>query len=505
MKRESMPASGRAMRYCIEGVLKTCSSLHMGSGEVVFRDDLVNENREGSDKRVEIRAHTMDSDGRACFYASSIKGALRSWASKRSLGAEDEILLKNLLGDPGKNENSQDGLGGLARFHDAKICNPVDQNLPLPLWDAHRRTWIEVSNTMDRHTRTTLENHLVHTECTPPDLSLKFKITGTFTEEQVVFLLALLDGFNDGNHPVLLGADTANGKGRVHWELREISCLDRASVLEWIRSPERGMASRHMQTLSEGKRRELAAKSKERRLAGEEKGVLEFSMTLRFDSLFLVNNPPLVKEEGEANHSPRLDAGEKVVLPATSFKGAFRSQAERILRTLGLEACQPGRKRAGQVCPSTLSKEEKKKELCIACRLFGATGWKSAVELTDFTSKKQKSIFKQEFVAIDRFTGGGKDGAKFNISAVYKPELKGKIRIHLSRLEHNGPELGLLALTLRDLMEGDITFGMGAAKGYGTCRAIMASGVWDRFLEQEETKKSFNMLQQQAEGGRRNE
>ncbi len=35
--------------------------------------------------------------------------------------------------------------------------------------------------------------------------------------------------------------------------------------------------------------------------------------------------------------------------------------------------------------------------------------------------------------------------------------------------------VGLLALLVRDLMEGDVTFGYGASKGYGQCYAKLQS------------------------------
>jgi hypothetical protein len=68
-------------------------------------------------------------------------------------------------------------------------------------------------------------------------------------------------------------------------------------------------------------------------------------------------------------------------------------------------------------------------------------------------------------LAIDRFTGGGADGLKFNAQAVYQPVLSGTLRLDVRRLDLWA--LGLLALTLRDALEGDLTFGFGASKGYG--------------------------------------
>jgi hypothetical protein len=77
----------------------------------------------------------------------------------------------------------------------------------------------------------------------------------------------------------------------------------------------------------------------------------------------------------------------------------------------------------------------------------------------------------QEFVAIDRFTAaGGMDNRKFNAEGCWQPQLKGAVTIDLERLEKLGdptPSLGLLALVLRDLADGDLSFGWGAGKGYG--------------------------------------
>jgi len=75
-----------------------------------------------------------------------------------------------------------------------------------------------------------------------------------------------------------------------------------------------------------------------------------------------------------------------------------------------------------------------------------------------------------------RFTGRGKKGAKFNAYVIYKPVFQGEVKINSKRLELCGPEncqklFALLAFVFKDLREGDITFGFGASKGYGTCTA----------------------------------
>ena len=104
-------------------------------------------------------------------------------------------------------------------------------------------------------------------------------------------------------------------------------------------------------------------------------------------------------------------------------------------------------------------------------------------------------------VAVDRFTGGSAPGKKFKSQAVRHVALDGVIGVDLTKLRQSSTRtkwpnlsldaaLGLLALTLRDLREGDIRFGFGAAKGYGeflgsarvTGAEASVAGTLGRFL-----------------------
>jgi hypothetical protein len=70
-----------------------------------------------------------------------------------------------------------------------------------------------------------------------------------------------------------------------------------------------------------------------------------------------------------------------------------------------------------------------------------------------------------DFLAIDRFTGGGRDSAKFDAVVLWKPKFS--VRLFLENPEPW--ELGWLALTLRDVQDGLTAVGFGAAKGFGQC------------------------------------
>lgn len=153
--------------------------------------------------------------------------------------------------------------------------------------------------------------------------------------------------------------------------------------------------------------------------------------------------------------------------------GPFGGQAEKILRTLGGDqaACRDHEGSGLKTCASVTDKKQLE-NLCPACRVFGASGWRSPVEFTDFVIEENGKCreMTQQFVAIDRFTGGGAEGQKFDAQSAYRPTLSGTISLYVNRLNQVGAGewgLGIIALALRDLMEGDIPLGFGAAKGYG--------------------------------------
>ncbi|WP_296760111.1 RAMP superfamily CRISPR-associated protein [Roseiflexus sp.] len=204
------------------------------------------------------------------------------------------------------------------------------------------------------------------------------------------------------------------------------------------------------------------------------------------------------------DHAPLLatyDRGAKPVLPGSGLRGVLRSQAERIARTLATlkawddghdsetrkekflttcPACNPLTTRTDDPVAScnsfiktlpraertTLEHEGADDKLCLACRLFGSpwNGSRLRVEDAPFVGEKVE-LKALDFLAIDRFTGGGRDTAKFDAVVLWKP----KFRVRLF-LENPEPwELGWLALMLRDLHDGLTTVGFGAAKGFGRC------------------------------------
>lgn len=468
-------------RWQIRGMLYTLSPLHIGSGETTTHPELEQDNG----KKTEISAVAVDHQEQACIPGSTLKGCLRSWLNERARKEQIENVF-------GRDAVEQDmGIGGRAEFHDALIQVKKSGDPPLPCWNPERQTFVEAGNSINRETGTAADDHLFHQENVPPGVGFLVSVTGRMERGQVEFLLAALEGFN-ALDPVQLGADTADGKGRFCWECGTVCCMEKETILEWIANPNCPMPESAMKEIS------ISAASLP---APGRQPFLPFDITLLFQGPFLVNDPPgktvrMKKADDKTRPTllARKDDMGRTLLPSGSFRGAFRAQAEKILRTMATTmngttpsneqyrrvACRPEIHDLG--CKPIIDQKDRK-NLCLACQVFGAPGWRTVLEVSDFTKiEGTGEPVVQEFVAIDRFTGGGVDKMKFNAGADQCPHFSGCLSLDRERLQGEWP-LGLLALVLRDLKEGDITFGYGAAKGYGQCTAEIEPWMGKTFQE----------------------
>jgi CRISPR/Cas system CSM-associated protein Csm3 (group 7 of RAMP superfamily) len=242
------------------------------------------------------------------------------------------------------------------------------------------------------------------------------------------------------------------------------------------------------------------------------------SFDLQFQGPFLIHDAtlaglvgydhaPLLEKLPPANRDDKWRA--RPVLSGAGLRGVLRSHAERIARTLATHyawkketdaekrkavflatcpACNPLQSKEKEPlanCDKLLAKHPvtekivlpthkpaEKEHLCLACWLFGSTRRGSRLAIQDasmlWEKKEERLPYKpQDFLAIDRFTGGGLEGAKFDALGLYAPRFR--VTMHF---ENPAPwELGWLTLVLRDFRDELVTFGFGAAKGYGLAKA----------------------------------
>lgn len=227
-------------------------------------------------------------------------------------------------------------------------------------------------------------------------------------------------------------------------------------------------------------------------------GSVQSWITIDFDlqaqGFFLTNDTTQATAES-------YDHKSLLFLPGASLRGAIRSQAERIARTLvnlrvnnetdflkycpapnpfvtqgdkqnGIES-SAARIRQGRRDLRTNAEKQKialprhdANAYDLSEQLFGSVDWGSRLSVED-ASLEGKQIWKKlDFVAIDRFTGGAADGAKFDAYALWQPRFR--CLLHLESPENW--EIGWLLYVLKDMIDGRVPVGFGAAKGFGDVR-----------------------------------
>jgi len=204
--------------------------------------------------------------------------------------------------------------------------------------------------------------------------------------------------------------------------------------------------------------------------------ILEFSITPA--------GPILVKagETGVDPTRPDMEfvrtwrGGEWVVyLPGSSLKGVLRAHAERIVRTVDAGngrplACNPV---GDDACGKYLERkswpsDRVYRESCFVCRVFGNTALASRLRTADAYPVDVAAIHTEERngVAIDRVFGAVAVGP-FNFEVVTAGEFA--TRLHLKNFTL--AQLGLLALTLRDLKLRRVGLGFAKSRGLGQVTA----------------------------------
>ena len=196
------------------------------------------------------------------------------------------------------------------------------------------------------------------------------------------------------------------------------------------------------------------------------------------DKLFISHDDP----KNFNQESKLADPGKlKYYVPGTSLRGPFRSQAERIIRSLAPEGATPPRTACDPLdteapedgeprsCSSRLEKiarEYPYKHACPACKLFGCTGTASRIQFEDADVKGYNSVYR-DMIGIDRFTGGvytgPRGGANMRFHVLENSSFTTTVTVQNFELW----QLGLLAYVFRDFEERLVPIGFGKTKGFG--------------------------------------
>ena len=436
---------------------------------------------------------------------TSLAGALRSWCERA--GVPD---ISVLFGD-------QDGASRLV-VEDGLIYAsvPTEPGTEPGLIDADDPAYVEMRDGVgiDRVTGAAAPGVLYRRATVRAGVAIRLQLTVEARSEVELerykeALGRLCDALAGGH--VFLGAATTRGLGRVRLVSRGIS-VDRfdgaAGVLAAISSAWPAVEPF-----------ESAAG------AGVAPSTVEFSVEWKPDGGFLVQAPivgfavdalPLVARHPETG-------GLVPVLPGASVKGALRSHAERILRTvLGVEAARDDE-------PNRFLRQLDADALPLVSHLFGAaprardddpsigrgalavadcyashpeitdTRWEALLVGSTDTKHDQlppdiiknlvkKGLLPTQHVAIDRWTGGAAEGLLFSVLELHDSNWEPlEIRLNLARLpvEHADAAVALTILVLRDFAAGWIPLGSQTTRGLG---AITVTSIDVRGLPRGDTK-----------------
>lgn len=405
----------------------------------------------------------LDILGRPMIPASSFRGVFRAFLGT-SGGPVADMLFGHGPRAAEKETNGQTRQVQVARGGKLEFVNLMSSDK-----DPRFETFCQTA--IDNATRTAGDAMLRASRLAAAGTRFSLEITAdSLTGAEIEFLAAALLAF--AAEPRQVGASASTGAGLIELQDLQLFAMDETAIAAWLSEPDIPSWRDYIRKYPV----DMAA------LAGAIPGLIaptdeddiRIDLVLDFDAPFLVattdtaGQADLAPFEFSISHS---DLRSVVRLPGSSMKGAWRAQASRILNTLGLGA--------------------EDAEAMFLAPLFGDVGQRGALEFHHF--KVDDGAFEdriQEFVAIDRITGGARSGAKFNVRRPDSLRLKGGMRLRRDRLvanfgdtengrDHAQACIGLLALVARDFGEGDMPLGFGSRKGFGVPTVDLAASVME--------------------------
>ncbi|HSL84325.1 MAG TPA: RAMP superfamily CRISPR-associated protein [Thermoanaerobaculia bacterium] len=415
--------------------------------------------------------------GRHYVPGTSLAGPLRHWAERNLEGTyrqDHKGLLDQVFGFQGE-RGTTDGQASWLTVEDAEVLDPA--GAPVELRDGvgiDRATGTAAQGirferqALARGTRLRLELELD----VPPEGETDFD-----GADAVTLLRHLLEALERGE--VRFGGAKTRGLGRVKLdgtpEIRRYAFgADSGDIFRWLggEAPGAGVQPR----LPRGP------------------SLLRERPKLRVDLSWHPLTPLLVKSGADGVGVDGLplvgalnDSQVAAVLPGSSVKGALRSHAERIARTLTgspTPGASSGTRTSGLFTEQLV--------LPVVRELFGtagASGWLSVPDVyqvhrpltaEDHRAEELEDWGRHEdHVAIDRFTGGAAESLLFSVHTpptdgwetivleVDLPDPEESRTAKEAFLRQRRASVALFLLTLRDLAAGRIPLGFGVNRGHG--------------------------------------
>ncbi len=511
----------------VQGILTTRSPLSIGSG-LSYRDQqvLLGANarkvcfRDGDEKLNATMLVQRDVHGLPFVPGSVVKNAVRRALTRlahKKYCTQDDV--DRILGS----EPDDAHCGGCVMFYAAMlddewlrkrhVAHPEAALFDGPhrpaWWDESQLSYVDVSVAINRRTGSAARHFLAFREVLPPGLPFRFSARIDHPDNDLTdtkLLLLAMEALNaNWNHsPVSIGAETSNGWGLLNWKTDKDSHGHVPSVFRRGYRFDGSALQPFAETVAVDRPVWPVVATPVRRL------ICSLKLKLIFDGPFLVIDPAWKSPAGEPDYRPQMTSNGGALLPASSFRGVFRSALERIIHTMNdgmsadpmnMDAWTPIPLDLQDILayrdPDTEDDFEAESDSAIddesladftfddeplpdsesppanmLHQLLGSTSHRSGLYCTDFTGlpdDTETRLRKLEMVAIDRLAGGASSGAKFTFTVFERPTLNGSVRVEIEDSKAGLAAMGVIAMGLRDLCEGDLSFGCGIYKGFGSC------------------------------------
>ena len=476
-------------RYAVDLTLITASPLHSGGAEHQVDRSAQRRARspQGEDaprREAEVRRFVRDGRGRPILPGRSVKGALRAawtraYGGRRVDGGGTDPLLR-LWGD-------QDRASAL-RVH-AVVLDGVEMV---------DRTGIAV----DRYWGSAGDTALFSHEIVPAETPLALRLTGQVGSvyddgdpEAFEQLLGQVLGL------LKAGRVGLGGRRNAGWGDVRLDVDDATTSID---------VTRHRLDGPDGL---LALLDEDRDavvpvpLAGEPPADERLTVTIAWDSPtgILVAEPRDKEQRGDRETIDTLplrtrskrgrepEGAGALVLPGSSVRGALRSRASRIARTI-LLADERTRERTPSDWSATGVHEQLAEDPALVRALFGSTERRGAVRVLDTLALRKARTLRRTHNAGDRWTGGVIDGGLY-AEQVPAPDTQWDsitLTVDLARIGDDPGRrraaLCLLGLVLAELSTGTLPLGSRGTRGLGavdvkaltiTGGAQLLGGTWD--------------------------
>ena len=371
---------------------------------------------------------------------STLAGALRSHLADRLVGyqADEPPIIESLFGEAKSTTvSSNRGQSPLIVF---ESCGILAQG-----------TEIRDGVAIDPASGIAANHKKFEIEVVPAGthFPLRFELVLSLSDDEqklLELLIVALEAFDEGE--LSLGCRRSRGLGLVRtggWRVNRFDLTTQKGWLDWL-SSDPAMVNQSGQTISTIREAFVNSWAVPKGAIQDHRVRTVFEINVALKSTLLIRSGGTHADDPDAI---QLTSAGRTLLSGTSLTGALRARARRIAGWLRPTDAE-------EIIQSLFGPSDRAKSL-------KASHVRVSEQFLSEDSDSTAERIRTSRIRIDRFTQGVASGALFE----EEPQYWGSFKIRLELRSVSSIEIGLLLLTLKDLMDGHLPLGGGAGIGRG--------------------------------------